>query len=64
MIVREFYTTRKDGVKLFKTYSDSNMYISQVETGIEYSEAIDVEDAPYTYEETDKAIENNSSEDA
>lgn len=63
MIVREFYTTRKDGVKLFKTYSDSDMYIRQVETGIEYSEAIDVEDAPYTYEETDKAIENNSSED-
>lgn len=63
MIVREFYKTRKDGVKLFKAYSDSDMYIRQVETGIEYSEAIDVEDAPYTYEETDKAIENNSSED-
>lgn len=63
MIVREFYTTRKDGVKLFITYSDNNMYIRQVETGCEYSEAIDVEDAPYTYEETDKAIENNSSED-
>lgn len=57
MIVREFYTTRKDGVKLFRTYSDSNMYIRQVETGIEYSEAIDVENAPYTYEETDTPIE-------
>lgn len=57
MIVREFYTTRKDGVNLYRTYSDSNMYIRQVETGAEYSEAIDVENAPYTYEETDKAIE-------
>lgn len=57
MIVREFYTTRKDGVKLFRTYSDSNMYIRQVEIGSEYSEAIDVENAPYTYEETDKVIE-------
>lgn len=66
MVVREFYTTRKDGVKLFKTYSDSNMYIRQAETGIEYSEAIDVEDAQYTYEETDEAIgmDNHTSENA
>lgn len=63
MIIREFYTTRKDGVKLYRTYSDSNMYIRQVETGVEYSEAIDVENAPYTYEETDKAIEDVNSED-
>lgn len=64
MIVREFYTTRKDGVKLFMTYSDNNMYIRQVETDREYSEAIDVEDAPYTYEETDKVVEHINSEDA
>jgi hypothetical protein len=64
MIVREFYTTRKDGVDLFKTYSDNNMYIRQVETDIKYSEAIDVENAPYTYEETDKAIESLDDENA
>ena len=58
MIVREFYKTRKDGVNLYKTYSDSNVYIRQIETGIEYSEAIDVENAPYTYEETDTPIEH------
>ena len=29
----------------------------QNETGIEYAEAIDVEDAPYTYSETDKLVE-------
>lgn len=64
MIVREFYTTRKDGINLYRTYSDSNMYIRQVETGVEYNEAIDVESAPYTYEEADKAIEYVNSEDA
>ena len=57
MIVREFYKTRKDGVNLFRTYSDSNLYIKQVETGVEYREAVDVENAPYTYEETDRVIE-------
>ena len=30
--------------------------IRQVETGAEYSEAIDVASAPYTYTETDKLI--------
>lgn len=37
------------------------MYIRQVETGVEYSEAIDVENAPYTYEETDKELLKNES---
>lgn len=31
--------------------------IKQVETGVIYSEAIDVENAPYTYSETDIPIE-------
>lgn len=35
-------------------------YILQNETGIEYEEAIDVENAPYTYSETDKPIEDTS----
>lgn len=57
MIVKEFYQERKDGVKLYRTYSDSNYYIKQVETGNIYTDAIDVEDAPYTYVETDIQIE-------
>lgn len=57
MIVREFYETRMDGVNLFRTYSDENKYIKKVGTNEEYSEAIDIEGAPYTYEETDKEIE-------
>lgn len=62
MIIKEYYTTRKDGVNLYKTYSDQNLYIRQVETGVEYVEAIDIENAPYTYEETDKVIEEEKPE--
>ena len=56
-VIKEYYTTRKDGVRLYKSYSDKNLYIKQQPTGIEYAEAIDVETAPYTYVETDKPIE-------
>lgn len=56
MIKREFYETRNDGVSLYRTYSDINHYIKQVETGNIYSEAIDTEDASYTYEETEDII--------
>lgn len=61
-IVREFYKTREDGVNLYCTYSDEGFYIRQIPTGIEYGEAIDVETAPYTYEETDKLIEVEETE--
>lgn len=62
MIIREFYKTRKDGVNLYRTYSDSNKYIIQQPTGIEYREAIDVENAPYTYIESDRDIEESIEE--
>lgn len=57
MIKKEYYTTRKDGVRLYRTYSDQNKYIIQLPTNIKYAEAIDVENAPYTYVETDEVIE-------
>lgn len=57
MIVNEYFMTREDGVVLNRTYSDAGFYILQNETGIEYSEAVDVEGAPYTYSETDRLIE-------
>jgi hypothetical protein len=57
MIIKEYYRTRSDGVVLNRTYSDIGNMILQNETGIEYSEAIDVEGARYTYTETDKPIE-------
>lgn len=57
MIVNEYFKTRADGVKLYRTYSDSGLKIVQNETGATYDEAIDVEDAPYTYSESDEPIE-------
>lgn len=56
MIVREYYKTRSDGVELYRTYSDAGYLIRQEQTGAEYSEAIDVASAPYTYTETETAI--------
>ena len=60
MIVREFYEVRSDGVRLFKTYSDSGLMIQQNESGNIYSEAVDVENAPFTYSETDEKIETDN----
>ena len=57
MIIKEFYKKRSDGVNLYRTYSDSNLMIRQVETGDVYAEAIDVENAAYTYEETGMSID-------
>lgn len=57
MIQKEFYKQRKDGIKLYRTYSDAGMMIRQNETDTEYTEAIDVEGAPYTYTETETPIE-------
>lgn len=69
-----YYTTRSDGVKLFRfavpntkrTDKDGNevwnkpqFKIRQDQTGTPYDEAIDVENAPYTYTETDIPAETN-----
>jgi hypothetical protein len=61
MIKTEYVGKNGLGIDLYRTYSDENKYIRQIETGIEYEEAIDVADENgnirYTYEETDKEIE-------
>lgn len=57
MIVKNFFKTRKDGVNLYRTYSDENYKIRQIETDLVYDEAIDIENAVYTYEETEEKIE-------
>ena len=62
MILREFYRTRNDGVNLYRTYSDEGRDIIQNETGIVYTEAIDVENAPYTYTESDEDKELTAEE--
>jgi len=61
-IQREFYSTRLDGVKLYRTFSDAGKVIRQNETGEELDEAVDVETAEYTYMETDRDIEPHEEE--
>lgn len=62
MIVREFYRTRNDGVNLYRTYSDAGFTLIRND-GMEYDEAIDVEDAPYTYTESGNKVEVMSDDD-
>lgn len=45
-----------NGRSLIKHESDSGKMIRQVETGREYSSAVDVIPCKYTYEETEKDI--------
>jgi hypothetical protein len=59
MIQTEQYRVREDGVRLIRTYSDDRRLIRKVGTTEVYSEAIDVEDAGYTYEETNRFIDEN-----
>ena len=56
MLKHEFYQTREDGVKLYRTYSDREMMIQKDGTDETYSEAIDVENSGFTYTETDTPI--------
>ena len=62
MIQKELYMTRSDGVKLYRSYSDANKDLLQVETGAVYNEAIDVEGAAYTYQEVDRTEEETTDE--
>lgn len=62
MIVKVYHRTRADGVKLYKTYSDAGKRIIQNETGILFDEAIDVENAPYTYSESEESPELTAEE--
>lgn len=57
MIVKEFHVKRADGVNLYRTYSDQGLKIQKVGTNEVYNQAIDVEGAPFTYVETDQAVE-------
>ena len=60
MVKKEYYKTLEDGTILIRTYSDSNHYIIQDGTGVEYSEAIDPENMNRTYTENEKVIEEDS----
>lgn len=53
MIKREFFTKRKDGVKLYRTYSTTGKCIRKIGTDEIYQEAIDIEKTSNKYEEID-----------
>jgi hypothetical protein len=63
MIIVDFYQTRSDGIKLYRTYSDQDLMIRQKNTNVLYNEAIDVEGSLYTYEETEIPINFEQSAD-
>jgi hypothetical protein len=47
---------------LIKHYSDRGVMLLQVETGIKYSDPVDVVPCRYTYEETDEFINEEAGE--
>ena len=61
MIKQETITI--NGRTLVKTYSDSGKYVIQNETGIEYTEAVDIPNK-FTYTESNKDIEEKKQNDA
>ena len=50
-IKKEFVAETADGVKLYRTFSDENRKILQNETGHIYDDAVDVENAEFSYSE-------------
>lgn len=72
MIKKEFYKTREDGVKLYRTYSDTDHLIKKMADGNVYGDAVDISESeeyeevegyielegPDTYEEILKNVEN------
>ena len=59
MIQTEFLN---DGT-LIKHYSDAGFMLLQVETGVKYSDPVDVVPCRYTYEETDEKIVDDEGHD-
>ena len=57
MVKTEFYMTRSDGVSLYRTYSDQGRMLIRND-GVEYGEAVDVENSGYTYTEGDYPAED------
>lgn len=52
MVTRVFYKARADGVSLYRSYSTEGYKIRKIGTDEVYDEAVDVESAPFRYEET------------
>jgi hypothetical protein len=56
MIITEYFKTRKDGVVLNRTYSDTGMMIER--DGVRYAEAIDPAELGRVYTETDEPVDS------
>lgn len=54
MVIQEYYTTRSDGVRLIRSYSNRGFMIER--NGVMYDEAIDPEELHREYTETDVPI--------
>lgn len=63
-IQKELFGENADGVKLYRTFSDENRKILQVETGIIFDDAVDIEGAEFTYLETDGVIDQTEKNNA
>ena len=50
-IKKEFVAETAEGVRLYRTFSDEGRKILQNETGIVFDDAVDVENAEFTYSE-------------
>ena len=46
----------KNGTIIYRTWSDANLMLIQVPTGIKYVDALDPENTKYTYVESDEPI--------
>ena len=61
MVMTEFYKTRTDGVNLYRTFSDAGFTLIRND-GVEYDEAVDVENSGWTYTESANRIVDPSEE--
>lgn len=59
MAIKQEYI--RDGSLIYQ-YSDSGKTLLQIETGVEYDEAIDVVPCKYTYEETNNDVDITATE--
>ena len=50
-IKKEFVAEMTEGIKLYRTFSDENRKILQNKTGLIYDDAVDIENAEFTYTE-------------
>ena len=56
MIQRKAVGKLKNGTIIYRTWSDANLMLIQVPTGVKYTEAYDPENTKYTYVESNEPI--------